>query len=666
MNSNNDSNIIANANYQSENKETIYSIQYDCKLKNIQFLESGNVIAEHKGTPLESIVNNLNKFDFNNLNAGIFVSNQNFILPAYAHLSKENEKEESIEIIKCLLNEAIEDLNKQISEAEEGKQLLNYESNYTFKNSFMDKYYQQEDKKLFLYKSDSKDPVREFKGLFSLNKITRYNDIAGTSESKYIIEYWNGLEDKLIETPKLTREELTKHLNQQDIFDCTYNELELIIRKIIIHTKANGDLKIENEVINEGYFLDIEKNEILENTEIKGFKPTFEETDEALKVLIELITTDNYERDKNLATILKTMLHMPYHWILKNIGYSDNLKGLIISGSAGTGKTNGVYIGWWLYGICSLNEDISADTKARYTTLISETTMPSLIDEGYNILNTDELRSSIKRQIHTNQSRSKQGGKGYEETVCLNALSTPIFTLNENISKFFKDGIDRRFKSVKYVDNMKISEDDKEEFIIKYKPRYVESPLQILKCIGAEFRDYIIPMIINRDNKLLDLDSLVNEFFQELLRKHGLDSTEHHDELLQVAFDLENQINRYAEKEDIQQQLNKEFRTARKLPQYQSHYTINDIIAVANSGALNWLHYQKNNNEFVIDSKLFLNQLQELTNLSLDLNHVLNLLEIESHIEKINVKGKTIQKGIRIEAEDLAIKVFSINLDISS
>ena len=70
MNSNNDSNIIANANYQSENKETIYSIIDLCNALTvlsfgIPFIHNGQEIGKSKcGLGNTYNVPKVNDFDY--------------------------------------------------------------------------------------------------------------------------------------------------------------------------------------------------------------------------------------------------------------------------------------------------------------------------------------------------------------------------------------------------------------------------------------------------------------------------------------------------------------------------------------------------------------------------------------------------------------------------
>lgn len=670
--------IIATGVITENNKE--YFIKY--QNKKINFFDEKTNIAEFKGLHLEDIIKGADSYDYKNkkTSLGNITVQNDFILPAFEYLLSNGETiTRSEEIIKTLLEYTKADYDKEKTLLEEQRKIpLDYNNPYDFGSINADKYYTQRNKQLFQYIRGKNETKEEFKGLFSLNKITRFNDIAGTSESKYIMEYWNGLEDKLITSPKLTREELTDYLDNEDIFDCNKAELESIIRKIIIHTKAKEDLNRVYEVINKGYFLDLEENKILENTNIKDFNPTYEQTNEALNVLLELITTDNYKRDMNVALVFKTMLHMPFHWIIKQIGYNggNNIRGLLMNGFPHTTKTSSAEIGLWLYGECPVDQDSSMDTIASYVNKVSESTIPTILDEGYNLLSKAEMPVILKRQISHNESRSIMGGNNYSERKTSFALSTPIINCNETITHIIKDGLIRRYLILMFTKEMEISEDMAKEFELKYKHKSPESPLKILGCIGAEFREYIKPLILERSDKLIDLDSLVTDFFREILAKHNMTATEFNDELL--TSDVEEMImkgNHYNLKEDLVTKLNNEFRKIQNRAIYGKYYSIEDFIAAATKGGFNWLYYQTNNKQFIIDLKKFTDQAEKLTNQSsLTPEYLLSELGISLGSDdkgnpvqpsRIKVGEKQVYNAIRISDEDLTNKIFNIDISIN-
>jgi len=666
-----------------------YSIRYEDNI--IKFFDKSmsgiddDLIVNYETNELDYVIDNIKKMDFENGNAGVIKSNQELILPMYQYLLKVNEsKETAKEIIEDLFNTLKEDYDQQSKEWEEkNRQILDYENNYDFKDIGVSKYYFQSEKRFYYFDSKPKNPERELKGLFSLNSITRYNDIAGTSERKFIITYWNGIEDKLITSPKLTKKELINYLDQQDVFICDKKEIEKILGDIITFTKTKDDLTIVNEVINKGYFLDLEEDKILENTNIKDFHPTYEQTHKALKVLLELITTDNYKRDMNVALTFKMMLHMPFHWIIKNIGYDggDNIRGLVSNGWKRSNKTTSQEISLWFYGECPMDHDSSMDSIASYADKISESTLPTIIDEGYNILSKTNSSTILKRQITNKRIRSVMGGSNYNERQPKYAMSTPAFNCNETITDIIKDGLVRRYLLLRYTQDMQISREKAKEFELKYKHRSPESPLKILGCIGAEFREYISPLILERktnekSNRLIDLDSLVNDFFSELLAKHNMTATEFNDELL--TSDVEEMImkgSHYNLKEDLVTKLNNEFRKIQNRAIYGKYYSIEDFIAAATKGGFNWLHYQTNNKQFIIDLKKFTDQAEKLTNQSsLTPEYLLSELGISLGEDeegnpvqpsRIKVGEKQVYNAIRISDEDLTNKIFNIDISIN-
>lgn len=297
-------------------------------------------------------------------------------------------------------------------------------------------------------------------------------------------------------------------------------------------------------------------------------------------------------------------------------------------------------------------------TQAALGTELEKSTFPCAIDESEDILNNANNEVMIKDTPRKKKSRSVTKQSNYRENEDYHALRSIIYSQNATPIYLGKDEFHNRHIILKYTKDMVLSDKAKEEFKAEFEPTYPKtSKLRGLIYIGKAFYDKIKPMIENRDKKLYNIHeatknilSAINEEYELNLNKKFFEDPDEH---------IEESIN--ADK--IRNALNKIFRKAHKPINYQSNkYIEQDFINCALQGELNWLHYQKTKNVFVVSGKLLADEIEGILTYGMDIQDILKELELETKLETIKFKHKAQKNCFRIDVEQLAFKILNISI----
>ena len=526
---------------------------------------------------------------------------------------------------------------------------LTYEHYYDFATG--KDLYRQKNKKIYRVEESKDGEIETLKAIFSVNKITRYTDVLGVSEPLYTLEYYHGYNGELNTIEFATIEQIVKRLYSDDLFDTDLKEAEKIFRSIRHTLHHNHLMEKQNIIVHTGFFMS-DGNKLISNTNIDDLPTSPSELREALVLLIELLESNPHSQYENSAVIRKS-LAMAFNFCLKQLGYAeDNTNGVILYGEAKTGKTSICKIALWLYLEKPYDYNASTDTLASLVRRLSTTTFFTLFDDSYGLLNNPAVQNTIKKGMYEKYSRTVADRDSNGDVLEYMALSTPIFTYNENIP-IIDDGLERRLDKIHYDKNNIISKDDSIEFKMKYNPLNKDSVLEKLHHIGIAFRDWITPYLESNAKELNDMDSLTIQFFKETLSEFGLEYAP-----LITPYEYEANVEDYGAM--IRNEFNNKLLKSRQI--YSNGVHTANLINVAKSGLFSWLLFQPRNEKFVISAKDFVSACNKVTNHSWSFEDLMSELDITDYkVKQIKVNGKPIQKAIFIEKQVLAQNIFNIN-----
>ena len=525
---------------------------------------------------------------------------------------------------------------------------LAYDMSYDF---YSGKYhYTQENKEIYLVEETKDGEKQTLKAIFSVDNLTRYTDALGLSEPLYSLTYYHGYDNELKTIEKATKEQILKILMDEDLFNTDIKEAERIfmaIRHSLHHQRLMGK---RQTLLATGFFIDGE-GKLISKTKIDDLPSSTDDLRKAMLLIIEVLHSNPSSEHKN-ANVLRIMLVMPYYYCIKQLGLAEgNTNGLILYGKAGSGKTAICKIGLWYYLEEPYDYNASADTLSSLTRILNSTTLPTICDDSYGLLNQPNVQNTIKKGMYEKFSRTVSD-KDSIDVLQYKALSTPIFTYNENIP-LLDDGLERRLNKIHYDKSNVISDDESSYFKKKFRPFNKNSPLEKLHHIGIAFRDWIKPKLESNSEELDDMESLSIEFFKETLDKLGLEYAP-----LTTKYEYETNVEDYGA--TIRNEFNKKLLRS-KLTYTNGVHTAN-LINVAKSGYFSWLKYQPKNDEFVIGVKDFVSACNKATNHSWSFDDLMSELDIaDYHVKQIKAGGKPIPKATFIGKNDLAQKILNIN-----
>lgn len=466
------------------------------------------------------------------------------------------------------------------------------------------------------------------------------------------LEFYHGyLKD--VKTKKgLSKQQLLEYLADTELF-INDTDIEKVINNYKFYGSQEGIVKIKEEIFKKGFFfLD---GKIVENTDIKDLKYTKEDVAHALELLNEVL---NHRGNgaSNDGFVYRFSLHAPFHFCIKKLSYANNnTVGMMLYGYPQTAKTTSALIGRWFYSSpCDYNP--TAETLSALGKMLQEETLPTILDDSYELLNNHKVSGALKKSMFSEYFRTVSDTSDLSKNMEYIALSTPLFTFNESYE--LKDGMQRRFIPVYYDKTMVIDNEADKSFIKEYKPKSYNSPLSDLRYIGRVFADSIIPYFEREDEELIDIDKLTIKILQEISEEVDVElnpnllSPIKRDDSLDESIE-DKLIN------GLHLTLNKH--TGSK--SFRDSYTVEDFIQCANFGKFNWLHYQKKNCMFVINKSQYVKHCRNLTKNSIsfeDINEILDL-GLMQDAKSFTVNGKTI-RGYQVDEDEIG-KFFAVEVD---
>lgn len=283
----------------------------------------------------------------------------------------------------------------------------------------------------------------------------------------------------------------------------------------INHLREHGPSIQTREVHEPGYYL-IDGRVTRQNYTAGHTLPS--ETAAALELLEEL--REHYPGSEDiLATVLKWGLLAPWNHILKKKG-EDYLPWLLLYGDAQTGKTSLARISLTLYKpphdptIITEIGGSGFNTPYRIGEILSQTSLPVLIDEAREPLERSSTREIIKTSIQTDIARAKQRNDEYTRIPAYRAA-----ILTTNYPPPNDTAIQRRILGINFTREHRKTQEKIREFHDQYG---VDSPrrtrINLLEKLGATAEQLILtdPNIILEPRPWQEIaDNLLTKIYED-------------------------------------------------------------------------------------------------------------------------------------------------------
>lgn len=429
---------------------------------------------------------------------------------------------------------------------------------------------------------------------------------------------------------------LKTQLDKETIFTYDAYRIAELLRKLLIYG-VNKDfngytiIKSEIDLFKQGFFYDDNAGKVLQNNSF-DFDSDSEDIKKSIRLFNEVIQNRG-TAIPNDCSVFRFMLWSPFSYAIKQIGFIDDLYGIVLPGTSNTNKTGSVRIFSHLYAKSQLVEG-KADTLSSFTRVLTRNTFPVLNDEALTLLdfekqNNREAEEVLKRCITDLNSRGVSDITNADDVKEYHALRMPIFTLNNDSIKY-KDEFLKRYRVLSYDESMKIDKADAIEFNKKYSPQSPRSPLKQLKHLGKAFAEKFIPYIENHSNELYNLEKLTIKILKEISTECG------------EPFNTDiYEIQEYNESASIEQDA--QLRNGLNEIFIKKHKTHNgtfagDFIRCALDNEINWLDYQKRNKIFLIKPTPFKDDCNRILNGGLSIKSIFELLGITLDAE-LNPNG---------------------------
>ena len=261
------------------------------------------------------------------------------------------------------------------------------------------------------------------------------------------------------------------------------------LHTVINHLREHGPSIQTREVHEPGYYL-IDGRVTRQNYTAGHTLPS--ETAAALDLLEEL--RGHYPGSEDiLATVLKWGLLAPWNHILKKKG-EDYLPWLLLYGDAQTGKTSLARISLTLYRppqdptIITEIGGSAFNTPYRIGEVLSQTSLPVLIDEAREPLERSSTREIIKTAIQTDIARAKQRNDEYTQIPAYRAA-----ILTTNYPPPNDPAIQRRILGLNFTREHRKTQEKIREFHDQYG---VDTPrrtrINLLEKLGASAEQLIL------------------------------------------------------------------------------------------------------------------------------------------------------------------------------
>ena len=461
-------------------------------------------------------------------------------------------------------------------------------------------------------------------------------------------------------------EEINKILYSDQLIKKNEQGMKSLLNDIYVecaNKDFNGKLTVkgEKDLLRDGFFIvddELKANNVFENIEV-----TPEKMKEAGEILNDIIK-ERGEGIPNDCRVLRYMLIAPYSFALKQLGFGDSLKNMVLWGVSNTNKTGACITGSFFYtdvnGEYAYTNTIRrVNTQPAMGTEIGLSALPMVIDESKDILNNSNNEEFLKNIVTDIIGRSVTSQSNYSENVNYPALRSVIYTQNPEPKFLDKAEFRKRHIILYYGSNMILGEDKVIAFRKQFKPKAPDSPLKQLAYIGKAFYDKIKPIIEDRDERLYDLDNLTIKLLKQIDKEYNLD----------FNTNFFNKVDEYMEDgnliDTIREGLNKLFLKAVPNPKdfRTGEYTEDDFIICAKYSKINWLQYQSRNDKFLINGQLFAKAIQEITEGSyLEPKQLIKLLELDTELIRTKFKGTVKRNCFKIDIEELTLKIFNIDI----
>ena len=270
--------------------------------------------------------------------------------------------------------------------------------------------------------------------------------------------------------------------------------------------------EIKNEIETPGFYWNHE-TEQLDIIDFEYTAPTTRNLEKSL-VLIEGLSDFFKGNESKLATILKWNLVAPFAFAKKQLGQPlENLiPHLYLFGKSGSGKTTASRIGIYFWSTPSSKEnDIGgseADTIPRLGAQISTSTFSKIINEPSAIFNKKSLTEMMKTAVERTNARRKFEGNNFNVILSLNPIQ---YTSNFSLPNV--EGLSRRFLQLLFTHSEKKEDEEKEEFMKKYR---MDQPTECLFHDLKFLADFTLEYIVNHPEILkLNWHNLANKMVMQ-------------------------------------------------------------------------------------------------------------------------------------------------------
>ena len=554
-----------------------------------------------------------------------------------------------------------EEISEEISETNENDVIIFGNEGNTF--------YMQTEEGIF-FRSETEKGIRTTKvANVVINDLTIIIDSLGILEPVYNVTFYDLTFDEEIIIKHSTAKQLVEDFSKARVFKNPKPEnISYVLNNFIIDGTSEGFVEVKKEAYLEGYF--ILDGKVVENTNIKDMKePTKEELAEAIELLNTIMKDRTKEGKANDSSVYRFMLWSPFSYCFKQLGYGKANYSLILTGKSRANKTGASKIGNLFYN--HVEEETTGATTSVLGSKLSENSYCTIFDESADLFFKQDALNVIKRAVYEKTGRAVKDRNDNTKIDNFPAINLPIFLLNEPI--IFKDYIINRYKIVHYSLDSVISDDDKKEFLEKYNPEPEDSVLRKLAVIGKVFSEKLKAIIENPSerNRLFNIEELTIELLKEIQEKAEVEFLP---ELLEIT-ESSTKYN-YDVATEIKSLLNTEFK--KRINKHDNYYIASDFVQSAKNSNFNFLKYDSKKQKFLIMYSKFNKFINEHIEEYVELEEILEKLDLKEKLEqeakgtkfsnysdyirKANRIGSKNYKGFYLDVEDLAYKVFGIQL----
>lgn len=296
-----------------------------------------------------------------------------------------------------------------------------------------------------------------------------------------------------------------------------------ILKIFLMYNRKEGNIVAEEGVSFGGFFLN-DDGVVVHDQDLDY---NVEELKKAINLFNDICSSRD-ELSKGLGydmVVYRFMLWSPFSFVFKQLGLEDLLYGLILQGASDTNKTGSIRVGRLFYDYVN---DMNVSTVSALGSVVAEDTFPSVVNEAKYLLGLDEVIELSKNCTDSFSARAVKNR--YDNTKVDNflALSVPVYTYNGIQNYPFE--MHKRYKILSYDEGMRIPRNRaRDEFNLRYRLSYRDSPARVLHGIGRAFASKLISLIGAGDEliKVLmdcgnDLEGLVMHILHSIEEEAGV------------------------------------------------------------------------------------------------------------------------------------------------